>query len=109
MYATWRIFYVDTQSELMKIEMRDLTELGNYLFGRKRRQLKAKHIEEIQKIIESYNEKRYGSTFTYYHNMMCATIVHPGLKVELPFAPEPVLKTDGTSKNDCEINARRGF
>jgi hypothetical protein len=39
--------------------------------------------------------------------MMCAAIVHPDSKIVLPFAPEPVLKTDGATKNDCELNAAK--
>jgi len=106
-YTRWRLFYVNTQSELIEIEMRNLPELSYYLLGRTRRQLKVNHIEEIKKVIEKYHEEQQGSTLTYYHNMMCAAIVHPDLKVVLPFAPEPVLKTDGASKNDCELNASK--
>lgn len=46
-------------------------------------------------------------TVSYYHNMLSAAIVHPGQKVVLPFAPEPIIKTDGKTKNDCEINAAK--
>ncbi len=44
---------------------------------------------------------------TYYHNMFCAAIVHPDQKIVLPLAPEPIMKTDGADKNDCERNASR--
>jgi hypothetical protein len=33
--------------------------------------------------------------------MLSATIVHPDIKVVIPFAPEPIMKTDGANKNDC--------
>lgn len=39
--------------------------------------------------------------------MMCAAIVHPDIKIVLPFAPEPVIKSDGTAKNDCERHASK--
>ena len=39
--------------------------------------------------------------------MFCAAIVHPNLKLVLPLAPEPIMKTDGSSKNDCEYNAAK--
>lgn len=106
-YARWRMFYVNPQYELLEIEIQPLSELGMYLFGRMRRQLKTSHIEAIKKIIDKYHEEHHGSTLTYYHNMMCAAIVHPDLKVVLPFAPEPVLKTDGATKNDCEQNSAK--
>jgi hypothetical protein len=45
-----------------------------------------------------------GST-TYYHQMMSAAIVHPDRATVIPFCPEPIIHTDGTTKNDCERNA----
>ena len=51
---------------------------------------------------------RDGST-SYYHQMLVATIVHPDQKVVLPFAPEPIMKTDGRRKNDCEHRAAERF
>jgi hypothetical protein len=44
---------------------------------------------------------------TYSHQMLGAAIVHPDRKEVLPLAPEPIVKQDGTSKNDCERNAAR--
>lgn len=46
---------------------------------------------------------------TYYHQMFCGAIVHPKQKTVIPFAPEPILKCDGDSKNDCELNATKRF
>ena len=34
-------------------------------------------------------------------------MVHPREKVVLPFAPEPITKDDGDTKNDCERNAAK--
>jgi hypothetical protein len=42
---------------------------------------------------------------TYYHQMMSAAIVHPNHSTVIPLCPEPIIKTDGTTKNDCERNA----
>lgn len=44
---------------------------------------------------------------SYYHQMMCAVMVHPNQSVVLPLALEPILKPDGGSKNDCERNASK--
>lgn len=44
---------------------------------------------------------------TYYHQMLGAVIVHPGKKEVLPLAPEPIIKSDGCTKNDCERNASK--
>ncbi len=48
-------------------------------------------------------------TVGYYHQMLSAAIVHPDQKVVLPFAPEPIMKSDGSSKNDCERRAAGRF
>lgn len=51
---------------------------------------------------------RDGST-SYYHQMLAGCIVHPDQKVVLPFAPEPILKQDGSNKNDSERSASKRF
>jgi len=49
---------------------------------------------------------RNGTT-TYYHQMLGAVLVHPDCQEVFPFAPEPILKPDGATKNDCERNAAK--
>jgi hypothetical protein len=44
---------------------------------------------------------------TYSHQMLGAVIVHPDRKEVIPLAPEPIIKADGDTKNDCERNAAR--
>lgn len=44
---------------------------------------------------------------TYYHQMLSAALVHPDQKVVFPFAPEPIMNSDGSEKNDCERNAAK--
>jgi hypothetical protein len=39
--------------------------------------------------------------------MLGASSVHPDKKVVIPLAPEPILKSDGSTKNDCERNASK--
>jgi hypothetical protein len=41
--------------------------------------------------------------------MLCAAIVHPNQKTVIPFAPEPIMNSDGKAKNDCERNASKRF
>jgi hypothetical protein len=54
-------------------------------------------------------EKRNKATgeVTYAHQLLGAAIVHPNLREVIPLAPEPIVKQDGTSKNDCERNAAK--
>jgi len=47
--------------------------------------------------------KKTGIRFS--HQVVAATMVCPGVRQVLPLAPEPVQNSDGSSKQDCEINA----
>src|SRR6266850_1037336 len=51
---------------------------------------------------------RNGSV-TYYHQMLGAAIIHPDVREVIPLMPEPIVKQDGTAKNDCERNAAKRF
>src|SRR5215471_769542 len=51
---------------------------------------------------------RNGSS-TYYHQMLGAALVHPDQRTVIPLMPEPIVKQDGTAKNDCERNAAKRF
>src|SRR2546428_8104633 len=51
---------------------------------------------------------RNGSV-TYAHQMLGAAIIHPDMRAAIPLMPEPIVKQDGTSKNDCERNAAKRF
>ena len=44
---------------------------------------------------------------TYYHQMLGAVLVHPRHREVFPLAPEPIVKADGASKNDCERDAAK--
>ena len=56
-------------------------------------------------------EKKKGKTgeMTYSHQLLGGAIVHPDFKEIVPLAPEPIIKQDGQTKNDCERNAARRF
>jgi hypothetical protein len=48
-------------------------------------------------------------TITYYHQMLGAAMIHPDVHEVIPLMPEPIVKQDGTDKNDCERNAAKRF
>lgn len=48
-------------------------------------------------------------TVTYRHQMLGAALVHPDRRAVIPLMPEPIIKHDGTEKNDCERNAAKRF
>lgn len=44
---------------------------------------------------------------TYSHQMLVGSIVHPNMRQVLPIGFEPIVKSDGQEKNDCERNAAK--
>src|ERR687891_1155945 len=48
-------------------------------------------------------------TVTYRHQMLGAALIHPDRREVIPLMPEPIVKQDGTEKNDCERNAAKRF
>ena len=46
---------------------------------------------------------------TYRHQMLDAVLAHHNCRQVIPLCPEPILKQDGTTKNDCERNAFHRF
>ena len=49
-------------------------------------------------------DKKTGDV-TYSHQMLGAVLAHPDHREVIPLCPEPIVKQDGTTKNDCERNA----
>jgi disulfide oxidoreductase YuzD len=56
-------------------------------------------------------EKKNSKTgqITYHHQLLGGAIVQPDFKEVIPLAPEPIIKQDGQTKNDCERNAAKRF
>jgi len=50
-------------------------------------------------------KKHRNGTVSYSHQALCAAIVSPDQRQVFPLAPEPIKNTDGSKKQDCEINA----
>jgi hypothetical protein len=55
-----------------------------------------------------HKEHRNGS-ITYAHQLLGAALIHPDFRAVIPLMPEPIVKQDGTHKNDCERNAAKRF
>lgn len=47
------------------------------------------------------------SELEYHHQMLAGCIVHPDIDQVIPLYPEPIMNTDGSTKNDCERNAAK--
>lgn len=50
-----------------------------------------------------------GPEVAYHQQFYGASLVHPDFREVIPFCPEPIVKQDGESKNDCERLAARRF
>jgi hypothetical protein len=55
-----------------------------------------------------HKEHRNGS-ITYFHQMLGAAMIHPDFREVMPLMPEPIVKQDGTQKNDGERHAAKRF
>ncbi len=53
-----------------------------------------------------YKKPKKGN-IRYCHQILQAAIVHPDQRHVLPLSPEPIQNTDGTTKQDCELNAAK--
>jgi hypothetical protein len=59
---------------------------------------------------ESCLEKHHrNGTITYSHQMLGAALIHPDKREVIPLMPEPIIKQDGTEKNDGERHAAKRF
>jgi hypothetical protein len=45
------------------------------------------------------------SKLRYSHQILQAVLLHPAMRQVIPLAPEPIVKADGDTKNDCERSA----
>jgi hypothetical protein len=54
-------------------------------------------------------KKSRNGKIAYSHQMLAAALVHPDRREVIPLCPEPIIKQDGDTKNDCERNASRRF
>lgn len=101
--------YFDENKNQEQIAIDDVEGLSAILAGKKvYKQLSKDDKTAIQALIESYHRARFcDESVSYYHNMYCAALVHPDIKTVIPFVPEPIMKEDGDTKNDCERNASK--
>jgi len=104
----WELYYIGYDKKIIQIDIGIVTGLQEILLGKYRKNLTSQEKELAKSQITAYYRVEHPEEqVTYYHNMFCAAIVHPDKKIVLPLAPEPIMKTDGSSKNDCERNAAK--
>lgn len=54
-------------------------------------------------------KKSRSGEVTYQHQLYAVSLIHPDKKEVIPLMPEAIVKQDGISKNDCEMNASSRF
>jgi len=104
----WGLYFVDHERNISKLELDSVENLSEIILDKSRSALSKPEKKRISEVIkEHYRKEHPEEGVTYYHNMFCAAIVHPDQRIVLPLAPEPIMKSDGAVKNDCERNAAR--
>lgn len=104
--GTWELCFVNSKLEKTQIKISDIDGLENILKSEEK--LSKDERKLITEIMADHYKKEYPDDHkSYYHNMYCAAIVNPYMKIVLPFPPEPIMKEDGSLKNDCERNAAK--
>lgn len=105
---SWEIYYINHDKQKIGIDINSVTGLQEILLNKSRKNLSLEEKELAKELVKThYRIEHPEEQLTYYHNMFCAAIVHPDKKIVLPLAPEPIMKTDGSSKNDHERNAAK--
>lgn len=106
----WELVYLGKTEEETGFGPSVIEGLAERLGERELSELSPKEKVGIERLIKAYHEVNHPElAVEYYHQMYCGAIVHPDKKTVLPFAPEPILKSDGSEKNDCERNASKRF
>jgi hypothetical protein len=104
----WEMYYFDNDKKLSTISIAAIPGLEDILVDKRWKALRPDEKIKVKELVAAYHNDHYPEEkMSYYHQMYCAAIVHPDKKIVLPFAPEPVMKTDGSTKNDCERNAAK--
>lgn len=104
----WELYFIDHARQCSKHELTLVDGLQEILSGKSRSSLSKNEKSEIKALLMNFYQQSHPTEeVTYYHNMFCAAVVHPDHRHVLPLAPEPIMKTDGTAKNDCERNAAK--
>jgi hypothetical protein len=87
--------------------LEELEYLGHYLVSLDGSGYYSSKTIHCANCLERKNSK--SGEITYYHQLLAGAIVHPDRETVVALAPEPIIKQDGETKNDCERNAAKRF
>jgi hypothetical protein len=105
----WEVYYVPpNKSQGIALPLSEISGLAELLGKKEKKELSKEEKEQAVEYLKNYHRQTHpDEEVQYYHHMFCAALVHPDKKMVLPFPPEPIMRTDGAHKNDCERNASR--
>lgn len=110
--AKWHMHIYDAEKETTSIQpIPELikSELTALLSTIKSSKISSDIIQSIVDLLIKdetlFNGKSKAGQLSYYHHALSAVLVHPDKKQVFPLAVEPIIKPDGSTKNDCERNA----
>ncbi len=87
--------------------LRDLRFMGHYLVSLDGTGYFSSKKVHCDQSLERHNSRT--GEITYAHQLLGGAIIHPKSAEVVPLCPEPIIKQDGTAKNDCERNAAKRF
>jgi hypothetical protein len=79
---------------------------GIYYFPIDGTQFFSSSVVHCEQCLVKRHEKK---TPTYSHHVLQGGIAHPDCREVIPFMPEQIVNTDGSEKQDCEMNAAKRF
>lgn len=104
----WELYFINPAHQMETLQLSEVGNLSELLQNKAKKELTSEDKTRINDVLMAYfHEKHPGEKVKYYHHMFCAAIAHPEHKMVLPLAPEPIAKSDGFTKNDCERNAAK--
>lgn len=110
--AKWQMHIYDVaeeSSDIQSIPELIKTELLNILSTIKTNKIPVDTTNTIIELLVEdetlFNGKSKAGQVSYYHHALSAVLVHPDKKQVFPLGVEPIIKPDGSTKNDCERNA----
>lgn len=104
----WQLSYIDEVKNQEDIEISAIPGLEALLTDKTLMTLAtANNKKQLKKIFKTYHDSQCEHTTHYSHQSLQGGIMHPGQKMIIPFMPEEIRNTDGTDKQDCEMNAAK--
>ena len=79
---------------------------GHYLVARDGTGYFSSHESHCESCLEKHHQN---GAVTYAHQLLGAALLHPHKREVIPCMPAPMVKQDGSEKNDCERHAAQRF